>query len=65
MKTGILKKDWIEKRSSRSIRFAVAWRIMDDQGRDMVQPWFDTKGEAREYARRQGILLKEEVCASR
>lgn len=36
-----------------------AWRIVDATGRDLVQPWSNTKGEARETAKALNIELVE------
>lgn len=36
-----------------------AWRLTNEDGNDLVQPWFDTKTEAREFAKRRGWALDE------
>lgn len=36
-----------------------AWRIVDATGRDLIQPWCDTKAGAREVARQCDITLLE------
>jgi hypothetical protein len=36
-----------------------AWRIVDKAGTDIVQPWFNTKGEARAYAKANDIDLRD------
>jgi len=59
MKTGYLKKDRQERFNSKRGWFVTAWRIVDGEGRDMIQPWMNTKGEAREVAKAQSILLVE------
>ena len=60
MKTGYLKKDRMERYNMKRGWFVVAWRIVDENGVDMVQPWSNTKGEARETAKRLGIELNGE-----
>jgi len=59
MRTGYLHKDHQERFNSQRGWFVNAWRIVDENGVDMVQPWFDTKTEARAYAKRAEINLKE------
>ncbi|AIW01853.1 hypothetical protein AVT15_gp053 [Pseudomonas phage vB_PaeM_PS24] len=58
-KTGYLKKDRQERFNLKRSWFVNAWRIVDDQGRDMVQPWANTKTEARQTAKALGISLIE------
>lgn len=59
-KTGYLKKDQQERYNSKRAWFVNAWRIVDSKGVDMVQPWSNTKTEARETARALNIKLIEE-----
>ena len=59
-KTGYLKKDSQERYNLRRAWFVNAWRIVDAKGVDMVQPWANTMGEARETAKRLGITLIED-----
>ena len=40
--------------------FVNAWRIVDLSGQDLIQPWCDTKKEARETAKAYNIKLIEE-----
>lgn len=61
MKIGYLKKDRMERYNMKRGWFVVAWRIVDENGNDMVQPWPNKKGEAREIAKRLGIELKGEL----
>ena len=61
MKTGYLKKDRMERYNSKRGWFVVAWRIVDENGADLVQPWPNTKSEARRLAVRLGIELKGEL----
>lgn len=57
MISGYLKKDRQERYNSRRGWFVNAWRIVDAKGTDLVQPWMNTKGEARETAKRIGIVI--------
>lgn len=42
--------------------FVVAWRLVDPTiKRDLVQPWFNTKTDARKYAKSQGIKILNEA----
>lgn len=61
MRIGYLKKDRMERYNSKRGWFVNAWRIVDENGKDMVQPWPNTKGEARETAKQLGIELKGEL----
>ena len=58
-KTGYLLKDRQERFNMRRAWFVNAWRIVDAEGKDMVQPWSNTKTEARDLAKRLGIKLIE------
>ena len=63
-RVGYLKLDrqerFVNKREgSTRAWFVNAWRIVDAEGKDMVQPWADTKTEARATAKDLGITLKE------
>ena len=57
---GYLKKDRQERYNSKRAWFVNAWRIVDENGKDIIQPWFDTKTEARAFCKLQGIKLIEE-----
>ena len=59
-KIGYLKKDRQERFNLKRGWFENAWRIVTEDGIDTVQPWFNTKTEARAYAKRQSIQLIEE-----
>jgi len=61
MKRGYLKKDRQERFNMRRAWWVVAWRIVDDEGKDMVQPWSNTKTEARATAKACGITLIGEM----
>ena len=58
-KIGYLKKDRQERYNLKRAWFVNAWRIVDKQGRDMVQPWSNNKTEARKTAKALGITLIE------
>ena len=61
MKTGYLKKDRMERYDSKRGWFVNAWRIVDENGTDLVQPWPNTKSEVRRLAVQLGIELKGEL----
>ena len=61
MKTGYLKKDRMERYNMKRAWFVNAWRIVDEQGVDLVQSWMNTKSEARRLAVQLGIELKGEL----
>lgn len=61
MRVGYLKKDRMERYNMKRGWFAVAWRIVDENGADLVQPWPNTKSEARRLAVQLGIELKGEL----
>ena len=61
MKTGYLKKDRMERYDSKRGWFVNAWRIVDENGTDLVQLWPNTKSEARRLAVQLGIELKGEL----
>lgn len=56
-KVGYLKKDMRERYNLKRCWFVNAWRIVDADGRDMVQPWSDTQKEAKATAAAIGIRL--------
>jgi hypothetical protein len=58
---GYLKKDHMERYNSKRGWFVNAWRIVDAQGVDMVQPWHNKKSEARSTAAALGIELIGEL----
>jgi hypothetical protein len=61
MHIGYLKKDRMERYNSKRGWFVNAWRIVDEKGIDLVQPWPNTKSEARRTAVQLGIELKGEL----
>ena len=61
MRVGYLKQDRMECFNVERGWFVVAWRIVDENGKDMVQPWPNTKSEARRLAVQLGIELKGEL----
>ena len=58
---GYLKEDRMERFNLKRGWFVNAWRIVDAQGVDLVQPWSDTKSEARRIAAQVGIELIGEL----
>lgn len=58
---GYLKKDRMERCNLKRAWFVNAWRIVDAQGVDMVQPWPNKKSEARRIAVQLGIELIGEL----
>jgi hypothetical protein len=61
MKTGYLKKDHQERFTMKRAWLVNAWRIVDASGKDMIQPWSNTKTEARETAKALNIQLIERL----
>jgi Fe-S-cluster containining protein len=59
MKVGYLIKDSQERFNTKRSWRVVAWRVVNDQGQDMLQPWFDSKGQAAEGAKKQGISISK------
>lgn len=57
MRTGRIKRDRRERFNIKRAWFVNAWRIVDEHGGDMVQPWCRTKQEARETAQAMGIVI--------
>jgi hypothetical protein len=58
-RVGYLKKDVQERFNLKRGWLVNAWRIVDDAGRDIVQPWSGTKTEARQTAKQLNITLIE------
>jgi hypothetical protein len=56
-KHGYLLKARRERFNIKRGWFVNAWRIVNDEGIDMILPWFDTKSEARKVAKSTGIVL--------
>jgi hypothetical protein len=63
MRQGYLKKDQQERFNTKRGWFVKAYRIVDASGRDIVQPWFSSKKEARETALYLNIKLIEDKSA--
>ena len=59
MKPAHLKKDVQERYNGKRTWFVNAWRIIDDKGNDLIQPWCNTKTEARNLAKKLGYDLIE------
>lgn len=60
MTKAYLKRDQQERHNPRRGWFVNAWRIVDENGRDLVQPWPNTKTEARAVCRDLGYQLIED-----
>lgn len=58
-KVGFLEMDSEERFNTKRSWRVQAWRIVDAEGKDLVQPWFRTQGEAKETAKALGISLKK------
>jgi hypothetical protein len=43
-----LLRDQMEKRNTQSVAFVIAWRVVDKDRVDVLQPWFETRREAHE-----------------
>lgn len=41
--------------------WVVAWRITDEAGVDLIQPWFNYRRQAREFAEKQGWQVAKEA----
>ena len=59
IREGYLLKDRIEKFNGRRVWFVNAWRIVDKNGKDIIQPWCSTKAEAMSTAKMCNIVIKE------
>ncbi|QBJ04475.1 hypothetical protein HOV23_gp098 [Pseudomonas phage Lana] len=57
-KPAFLKKDSQERFTTKRAWFATAWRIVDRDGCDLVQPWCRTKKEALETASSLGYTIE-------
>jgi hypothetical protein len=56
-----LKKDHKEKFTLKRGWFVNAWRLVDEDGDDVVQPWFDKRKDAIKFAKSEGYELKMEI----
>jgi hypothetical protein len=56
-KLAYLRLDRRERYNTKRAWFAQAWRIVDRAGKDLVQPWCNTRKEARETAHQLGYTL--------
>ncbi len=60
MKTVFLKKDYEEVFTVKRAWKRIAWRLVDAQGVDLVQPWFRKKSDLRAFAKTQGWQISEQ-----
>ena len=58
MRQGYLKKDRRERFNMKRKWFVNAWRIVDENGDDIIQPWSNTKKEALETAKACNIEIQ-------
>lgn len=56
---GFILKDRQERFTLKRGWFVNAWRLVDAKQQDMVQPWFNSKRDLREYASTANIYLIE------
>lgn len=61
MRNGYLLKDIQERFNLRRAWFVNAWRIVDEDRKDLVQPWMNSKAEAQRVAEQAGINLIGEL----
>lgn len=54
-KIAYIKRDRMERFNLKRGWFVDAWRLVSRTGEDLVQPWFETKTDAKAYARSAGI----------
>jgi hypothetical protein len=54
---GFLKVDRMERFNLKRGWFVKAWRIVNETGADLIQPWSNRKSEAQETADEVGICL--------
>ena len=60
-KIGYLKKDRQERFNAKHCWFVVAWRVVDESGNDLFQPWPKSKSEARKIAKALDINIVGEM----
>lgn len=60
-----LVKDRQERFNTKRGWFVNAWRLVDETGTDLVQPWFNSRKQAREYAEASdwGLIEDERQAA--
>lgn len=61
MRNGYLLKDIQERFNLKRAWFVNAWRIVDEDRKDLVQPWMNSKAEAQRVAEQAGINLIGEL----
>lgn len=57
---GRIVKDHQERFNLKRGWFVNAWRLVSHTGDDMVQPWFNSKADLREYAKTANIYVIEQ-----
>lgn len=61
MKEAYLKKDRQERFNMKRGWFVNAWRLVTEDGTDIILPWMNTKTEARMVAKFHGITIIGEL----
>ena len=61
MRNGYLLKDRQERLNLKRAWFVNAWRIVDEDRKDLVQPWMNSKADAQRVAEQVGINLIGEL----
>lgn len=56
---GTMRQDRQERFTLKRGWFVNAWRLVSSAGEDMVQPWFSSKADLREYAKDANIYVIE------
>ena len=60
-KVAYLRKDHMERFNTLRAWVVNAWRLVDANGRDIIQPWSHTRTEARKTASANSIFLIEDI----
>lgn len=60
-RVGYLKKDRMERFNLKRSWFVNAWRVVSEEGKDLFQPWPQTKSEARRIAAQLNIQIAGEA----
>jgi len=60
-KVAILKRDYyVERYNRKQCWFVTAWRLVDESGEDLVQPWMKSKEEAKKLAAALNYHLRDQ-----
>lgn len=55
---GKIVKDHQERFTLKRAWYVNAWRVVDQAGRDIFQPWLESKGAAASVAKQQGVFIE-------